>query len=192
MTVKTPPWLVSAGKAAVLDGVACDFQRFERQMPYGVIKTSPEVLASCEDCNGYDKNYACPPHSPRLEEYVGNCTEVLVISVKLLLAPFSGDTPQARYHNCFDGARELLLKELYKWREKGKLVGGSGPCIGCGNCTLPDGEKECCTPKKRVFSLEAMGVNVIDLLQDAFEQELEWAGEGGEQVSISAIGAVFL
>lgn len=186
------PWSVRVGEFTAPSGQGSFYERFEREVTLSTLKTSPIVGEACEACDGYGRNYGCPPHSPALEEYTQESEKALVIAYRLPLEPFEETIPEERYQSCFDAGRELLFKELARWQEEGCKVGGSGPCNVCAKCSKLSEELTCRLPAKRLYSLEAMGVNVVELLKDAFKIELEWLGDAATTGSITAVGAVFL
>lgn len=166
------------------------YERFERRMKVSALECQAEVREACGQCLNCGRNLACPPGSPHLEEYIKGSREALVIAVRVQ----TGELEALGVADGFEAVRAVLVEELLQWRERGHTVGGSGPCRACPECAGFSSEGQaarCRQPDKRIFSLESMGVNVVDLMQDAFGIELDWASEGNSPGQLCAVGAVF-
>ena len=87
-------------------------------------------------------------------------------------------------------AGRLLAGELSQYLKQGHKVAGAGFCRSCPACAAESGEVVCRNPDERIFSLEAMGVNVDALLKKSFGFGLEWT-RGDEKASYLCVpGAV--
>jgi predicted metal-binding protein len=80
---------------------------------------------------------------------------------------------------------------LDHYRNEGKVVAGSGPCLACERCSLETGESACSQPEKKIYSLESLGVNVVGLLKKVFSIDLEWDSEEEKAPTACSVGAVF-
>ena len=128
---------------------------------------SDEVRESCEKnyCGCYGKCWTCPPGVGGLDE------------MKQKLLKFSNVfvfTTKHELEDCFDyegmQAAHRLHDEITEkikplCREYGALVLGAGRCNICRECTYPD--SPCRFPDKATVSLEACGINVVELSKTA-------------------------
>ena len=88
-------------------------------------------------------------------------------------------------------ARSILTTELFKHREQGYTIAGSGTCVACEKCVIEDGDQRCKRPGERIYSLESLGVNVISLVKKCFNIDLDWNSDVITADFVSAVGAVF-
>ena len=89
-------------------------------------------------------------------------------------------------------ASKFLGEELRGLLRKGYKVAGSGYCRACPTCAAANGFSVCDKPDERIFSLEAMGVDVGALLQASFGFGLEWNKSIERASHLCVVGAVFL
>lgn len=145
----------------------------------------------CESCRKFGKNLACPPFSPSFIEYIEGAKTAKVICLRVPTDYFNQPTAEETYRTCFRMARNLLVSELLKYREDGYYVAGSGACLACDTCAVENDDQKCKKPKKRIYSLESLGVNVIALVKKSFEFDLDWNDNQYLADFVSAVGAVF-
>jgi predicted metal-binding protein len=67
----------------------------------------------------------------------------------------------------------MIDRELLKYKSQGFLVAGSGSCRACKPCGAKTGVP-CKKPERRIYSLEAMAVDVNHLVETAFDFPLQW------------------
>ena len=144
---------------------------------------------ACETCFLHGKNFACPPYSSFFPDWVKGSHTAKVIFLRFPADAFDGESPEGRANACNREARLLLSRELLEYQKKGYKVAGAGPCRSCEICGAAQSEEECRAPVKRIYSLESMGVNVVELTKRAFDIDLDWEGEEGAM--IGAVGCVF-
>jgi predicted metal-binding protein len=165
-------------------------ERFERMIYSSCFDFQRERLG-CEACHKVGLNLACPPYSPLFPDYIGQRTKAKVICYRIPLEQFYESTPDEQYHAAFREVRGLLVDELLLNRREGRLIAGAGACLACGECAIGQGDTECRDPEGLIYSLEAMGVNIISLSEKALNLHLEWSGSGSIAEHVAAIGAVF-
>jgi predicted metal-binding protein len=165
-------------------------ERFEKDIESSCFEYQRERLG-CEACPKVGTNLACPPYSPFFQDYVGQKTRAKVICFRIPLEQFQASTPEERYFAAFREVRSLLVDELLRHRREGRIIGGAGACLACGECAIMQGDRECRNPEALIYSLEAMGVNIISLSEKALGLRLEWSASGSEAEHVAAIGAVF-
>jgi predicted metal-binding protein len=167
------------------------YEHYSRIIPLAFFEFGDEIKSQCVGCPNHGGNLSCPPYSPSFLDYVGDVQQVLVICIRLSKEFFEGTTTQEKYHQCFKQAGRILVDELEMYRQKGKTIGGSGPCLVCDKCALDAGSNICRKPEKRIYSLESLGVNVVSLLKKTFNLDLEWDSNGEIAKYICSVGAVF-
>lgn len=183
---------VEVGRYTEDSGRSIAYERYRRSMPISAFEHSDRFKAFCEGCPKQGKSLSCPPHSPSLTDHIGTAGRAVVVCIRLPQAHFSALPPQDRYHACFKQASRLLVAELQRYRQEGRPIAGSGPCLGCERCSMEEGIEICRNPDERTYSLESLGVNVVGLLKASFDMELEWNTAEKNSEHISAVGAAFL
>ncbi len=131
------------------------------------IKYDDELIKSCQmnHCGKYNKNWMCPPaiNQKQIIKELDQFENIIVISKVTLL------------EDCFDiegmdkGRKyieQLLIKmnNILKSKFNYKVL-GPGTCSICKECSYPI--KECNFPTLATPSLEALGVNVIELAKSS-------------------------
>ena len=129
------------------------------------IELKDEVRAMCNAnaCRVYDKNWSCPPacgELPELRQQVSRYSRgILVQTVGEVedSMDFEGMMEAQEAHKeHFEALHEELIKT---WPNL--LALGAGTCTRCKECTYPDAP--CRFPDKRVSSMEAYGMVVLDV-----------------------------
>ncbi len=138
-------------------------------IPSAEIPFSPEVVEMCKAnrCGKYGTCWTCPPGVgtlSSLEKKIKGFGNALVFTCKYILED-SFD---------FDGmisgqkkTKEVLVKIIDALNADGEKFMALG-CEGCGiceSCTYPDAP--CRFPEKAVPSVEACGINVVELAEKA-------------------------
>lgn len=129
------------------------------------IELKPEVRQMCASntCGQYGKRWSCPPGCGTLEDcqaqLAGKTAGILVQSVGDIEDGFDFeammDIEQAHKQ------RFLAMYDLLREQGHSALAIGSGCCTLCQDCTYP--EKPCRFPQRRVASMEAFGMLVVDV-----------------------------
>ncbi|MBI2849908.1 MAG: DUF2284 domain-containing protein [Chloroflexi bacterium] len=165
-------------------------ERYERFLPVAEIEHSRRFQEMCRTCPRYGKNLSCPPNTPDFIEYVGESSLARIICFQIYLANPQTTTVEQQLADVRQ-AGKLLAEELGLYLKQGHRVAGTGGCRSCETCAGEVGETFCRRPAERIFSLEAMGVDVGALLKRSFDIELEW-NRGGQRASyLCTAGAIF-
>ena len=169
-------------------GATLQAERFEQIISVADIEHSQRFQDYCKSCPHYGKNLACPPSTPYFADYAGKSSSARVICYRISLTGAEpGVESQKTAHR---EAGQLLARELAQYLKQGHKVAGAGFCRSCPTCAAENGETVCRKPAERIFSLEAMGVNVDALLKKSFGFGLEWT-RGNEKASYLCVpGAV--
>ena len=165
--------------------------RYEVTVPLSDLVVESAVREACTTCPHHGLNFSCPPHSPFLADHVGAATRATVICMRIALDHLDEPDPGLRQRLGFRQGQLLLAEELLAARAHGHAVAGCGACPSCPVCSAAEGAADCRLPERRIYSLESMGVNVVDLLRRCFAIDLEWGGPEAEVSTVHAAGAVF-
>lgn len=146
----------------------------------------------CESgCRNYCKKYSCPPFSPSFSDFLGTSLVVQVLCYRLDLSQFAPIAVYSRIRAGNSVLKSLIDKKLTAFKAQGFKVAGSGSCRACKIC----GAKlnvPCKKPDRRIYSLEALGVDVNSLVLDAFGFPLQWYLKGRDIPDYTCtVGAVF-
>lgn len=165
-------------------------ERFEQLVPVAAIAHAQRFQDYCKTCPHYGKNLACPPSTPYFTDYVGKARTARVICYKVhLAAPQTTTADEQRAE--IRKAGQFLAEELKPYLKQGHKVAGAGFCRACPTCAAEVGSNACNKPAERIFSLEAMGIDVAALIKQSFGFGLEW-NTGTQRASyLCAAGAVF-
>ncbi len=166
-------------------------EKFEGLFPVSLIDHADSYKMSCEACDKYGQNLACPPFSPSFPDYTGNAETARVVCLRLPQEYFSHLVSEERYLTCFKKARSLLVDILLDHRKKGHIIAGSGPCLACEKCAVERKSRRCRKPDKMIYSLESLGTNLITLVKRCFDIDLEWSSDEQYADFVCAVGAVF-
>ena len=134
---------------------------------------------------------ALQPYSPYFPDYIDGAEEALVICIRVPSDRCEHPLLEERYSLCFNEARDILTEALLSYRKQGYTVAGAGACTECESCVAIADDGICKKPGRRIYSLESLGVNVVELARKCFGVELEWSSDGHVADFISTIGAVF-
>ena len=137
---------------------------YSAPLDVSTLELRDEVRAMCSanTCRAYGKNWSCPPACGELEDlrqrFAQYSRGILVQTVGEVedSMDFEGMMEAEAAHKEHFGV--LHEKLLEKW--PGLLALGAGTCTRCRECTYPDAP--CRFPEKRVSSMEACGLVVMD------------------------------
>lgn len=164
-------------------------ERHEQLLPVSKIEHAQRFQDYCRTCPHYAKNLACPPNTPYFTSYVGKARTAHVICLRIPLAGSQSAPEQQK--SVIREVSKYLGEELRGYLKQGCKVAGSGYCRACEICAAEIGKTTCIKPKERIFSLEAMGVDVNALLKASFGFGLEW-NKGAERANyLCVVGAIF-
>jgi predicted metal-binding protein len=185
------PYRVQVKEASIDSETVLVYEQFEMTIPTAQFDQAQKYKLACEACPQQGKNFSCPPYSPTFQEYLGGLKTARVICIRIPQEVFHFLPAEKRYRRCFLKARDLLVKELVDYREKGFRVAGSGACQACTVCAIQEGFENCQKPDQRIYSLESLGTNLIALTKRCFDFELEWNSQDHSADFVCSIGAVF-
>jgi predicted metal-binding protein len=141
-------------------------------------------------CVNYGKKLSCPPSSPPFTSFARGRSQLDVICFRIDLDCYADLTPYNRVRAANAILKSLIDRELLQAREEGFRVAGSGSCRACRPCAGKTGEQKCKRPGRRIFSLEAMGVNVDMLVQRCFGFPLAWYANKTAPAYTCTVGAI--
>lgn len=130
-----------------------------------------------EGCPQYGRNWSCPPFAPRWQDLARG----RFLAMWLTLSPEADqwrpslDPAKARdFFEAAAGRASLYLGRELAQELRGILLGW-GQCKECGKagCSVGLGQP-CRYPAKRLHALEALGVQVDELVRHSFGGELKW------------------
>lgn len=124
-------------------------------------------------CKNYGCKYSCPPLSPTFQMFSASTSIAQVICYKIDLSQFAPIALYSRIRSGNSILKSLLDRELRSFSADGYKVAGSGSCRACKVCGARIGVP-CKKPHRRIYSLEALGVDVATLVEKLFGFELEW------------------
>jgi predicted metal-binding protein len=142
-------------------------------------------------CRNYGSKYSCPPLSPTFTDFLDSASKAQAICYKIDLVQLAPIALYGRIRAGNSSLKSLLDRELSFFKTQGFKVAGSGSCRACKACGARTGEP-CKKPDRRIYSLEALGVNVASLVEKLFGFELEWYLPDRKRPEYTcAVGAVF-
>ena len=123
-------------------------------------------MCSADRCGKYGKNWSCPPGCGSIEEcrrqVAGYKRGILVQTVGELDDPFDYEGMMAAEKKHKDNFVRLCDELAGEF--PGMLALGAGSCTRCRECSYPDAP--CRQPDKRISSMEAYGMMVMDVCRD--------------------------
>ena len=84
---------------------------------------------------------------------------------------------------------ERILYLARRWSGAPVRILGSGPCNRCRPCRAVY-QEPCAKPEKRIYPLEATGVDCAWAAEELFRQPLEWYSKDSRPKVTSVLGAV--
>jgi len=138
-------------------------------------------------CNLYALNGGCPPFAPDYQTLSKQYAYAMILYFKLSAKDYPRNLPADSQKNRWDFAvafmSRALLASLVLLAEKlSGYVLSSGHCIGCRTCNFNSGENYCPRPDKRTYSLEAVGVNIVDLMKEYSDSPVIWWNDDKKHV----------
>lgn len=154
----------------------------------GILIPEDRIRAFCIDnkCGSYGKNYMCPPRVGTIDELalrIGNYSHALLLQyVEELEVTKENSKEVARTKSSFHKA-VLELETFLRGQSINDIWGMIGGSCGiCEHCQAIDGEDPCLYPDRARMSLEAIGVDVLGLLDTLgldsgfHEDRITWTG----------------
>lgn len=152
-------------------------------IPYDFEKT----LKACQSgCNSYQYNGGCPPYSPSYRALSAQYAFALILYYKLYLRDFPTTPKTGKEYLTWTFTESFLPRLLLNTLNSlSKRISGyvlsSGHCIGCKTCNFQRGERICRKPERRTYSLEAVGVNIVEMMAKYSDSPLVWLNQKQEE-----------
>lgn len=132
----------------------------------GEIRFDPAFRAVCEKnaCGFYGACWMCPPDVGRIEELIARAQSYDRALVFQTVHPLEDSFDIEGMRNAARAHNHLIVKLRRKAERAGIdcFLLGAGACGGCKTCAKAKSEP-CRHPDRRVVSLEAAGVDVVQL-----------------------------
>lgn len=141
-------------------------------------------------CINYGKKLSCPPFAPPFTSFARRRSLLDVICLRIDLDCYADLTPYNRVRAANAILKSRIDRELLEARQGGFRVAGSGSCRACRPCAGKTGDRKCKRPNRRIFSLEAMGVNVDLLVRHCFGFPLAWYADKTAPAYTCTVGAI--
>lgn len=141
------------------------------------------ISECCEKCPGYGKKWACPPLGFDPMEFIFEYDSILVAVMRAELSDdrlfSSHEELEAAWRELLAPVKAKLADELFALERAypNSLALLSGGCDGCAVCAREKG-MPCVRPEVCRYSPEALGCDVLALLDELFGEKAEWAEAG--------------
>lgn len=151
-------------------------------------------MGLCKDCENYGKNWNCPPFDFDVMDIWNSFNKLKIIAFKL---DFSDEELNMEYS---DKELEFILKRLermkirlmndiYALEDENSLGLFLGNCNLCMKCTREFG-MPCKMPFKMRYSIESLGGNVDQLIEDVFGFKILYAKDNRLPEYLIFVGGV--
>ncbi len=134
----------------------------------------PTTTQACRNCPHYTRNWACPPYAPNFAQIAAD--HLLVIHLRLQVP-----NPKLR-PQCERMVGETATQTVRALAQHLQAIPlGWGQCTTCPTCSCP--HEPCPYPQRRLYSLEATGVLVTELVHMCFQRHLQWWNQAPSHAS---------
>lgn len=147
-----------------------------------------KVRALCSDgCPNYNTNGGCPPFSPTVKELLLNKPFILLTAkVATKLIDIENLEEKSKYiDDLLCGALNHIGYTLKNSYQLDFL--SPSHCRGCDVCTIKAG---CSHPEKRVYSITGTGLMLSEVIENLFDEKLQWFSKDSEPEYIIKIMAI--
>lgn len=143
------------------------------------------LLSLCKGgCENFNKNWSCPPNSPRFDEFSLDYTNSLLVE----LTSEVGENEE--FMEAYVKNRSTLEDLLTKMQIDFECIKTScGTCSLCKKCAILD-QKDCYHPEKMRYSMESMGMNLSQLSEEIFNHKLTWNSDDEKNRVCTSIGSI--
>ena len=136
-------------------------------------------MGLCEECENYGKNWNCPPFDFDVMEVWNSFNKLKIIAFKL---DFSDEELNMEYSEKelefilkrLERMKVKLMNEIYALENENSYGLFLGNCNLCMKCTREFG-MPCKMPFKMRYSIESLGGNVDQLIEDIFGFKILYA-----------------
>ena len=135
--------------------------------------------ALCQECDNYGKNWNCPPFDFDVENVWNSYSKLKIIVFKMnfddeeLSTNFS-DSELEFVLKRLERMKVRLMNEIYALEDENSLALFLGNCNLCMKCTREFG-MPCKMPFKMRYSIESLGGNVDQIIEDVFGFKILYA-----------------
>ena len=155
-----------------------------------IVYDPQKVMQLCKTgCRNYGKSGGCPPYAPRFENAEHDGRQYL-----LFIGKFYSKYKTAKVKSCKNRAIHWKFQDVILARFLDKmgriltsLLNGNfwntGYCMGCPGkkCSFKFNEP-CRNPKKRTFSMEATGINVVETVKLCLGEKFYWYSKNNADI----------
>ena len=133
----------------------------------------------CKDCEDYGKNWSCPPFDFEVMDVWNSFEKFKIIAFKMdfdeeeLSTEFS-DKELDFILKRLERMKVKLMNEIYALEDENSYALFLGKCNLCMKCTREFG-MPCKMPFKMRYSVESLGGNVDQCIEDIFGFEVQYA-----------------
>ena len=133
----------------------------------------------CRDCEHYEKNWSCPPFEFEVEDVWNSFNKLKIIAFKLEFDDEELNTvfPDKELEFVLKKLERMkirLMNEIYALEDENSLGLFLGKCSLCMKCTREFG-MPCKMPFKMRYSIESLGGNVDQCVEDIFDLKVLYA-----------------
>ena len=135
--------------------------------------------ALCQECDNYEKNWNCPPFDFDVMDVWNSFSKLKIIAFKInfddeeLSTNFS-DRELEFVLKKLERMKIKLMNDIYVLEDENSLALFLGKCSLCMKCTREFG-MPCKMPFKMRYSIESLGGNVDQIIEDVFGFKILYA-----------------
>ena len=136
-------------------------------------------MGLCEECENYGKNWNCPPFDFDVMEVWNSFNKLKIIAFKLDFSPEElameySDKELEFILKRLERMKVKLMNDIYVLEDENSYGLFLGNCNLCMKCTREFG-MPCKMPFKMRYSIESLGGNVDQLIEDVFGFKILYA-----------------
>lgn len=151
-------------------------------------------MGLCKDCENYGKNWNCPPFDFHVMDIWNSFNKLKIIAFKL---DFSDEELNMEYSDKelefilkrLERMKVRLMNDIYALEDENSLGLFLGNCNLCMKCTREFG-MPCKMPFKMRYSIESLGGNVDQLIEDVFGFKILYAKDNRLPEYLIFVGGV--
>ena len=133
----------------------------------------------CRDCENYGNNWSCPPFEFEVMDVWNSFNKLKIIAFKIdfdeeELASEYSDKELDFILKRLERMKIKLMNEIYALEDENSYALFLGRCNLCMKCTREFG-MPCKMPFKMRYSIESLGGNVDQSIEDIFDFEIKYA-----------------
>lgn len=142
-----------------------------------------KYLQYCKNCSAYNSNWSCPPFDFNPLDIWNSFNDLKIEALKI---DFSEDIVKKTFSknglvfisNYVKTEKDNLKQILYNYENqyKNSLALFFGQCDLCDSCSRKN-NNECLFPDKSRYSIESLGGNVDQFIEDTFGYKILWVDE---------------